>query len=654
MAATHLHISPNPKTPTPSPQNPPPPWFSPDTGIYTSKHPSVHLPVDPHLDAASALFSHIHTIDDPNSAAFVDSLTGFSISYTELQTMVESIAAAIHRDLGVRQGDVVSLVLPNSLYFPLLFLSLISLGTVVTTMNPSSSLGEIKKQVSECNVALAFTSRESVAKLASLGVVVIRVPESYDLDSVRVENPKFYSIIRGGFDFGSVTKPLVKQDDVAAIMYSSGTTGASKGVMLTHRNLIASMELFVRFEASQYEYPGSSNVYLAALPLCHIYGLSLFVMGLLSVGSTIVVMRRFDVSDVVDVIERFKITHFPVVPPMLMALTKKAKGVCGEAFRSLKQVSSGAAPLSRKFIEDFVGTLPHVDLIQGYGMTESTAVGTRGFNTQKLRKYSSVGLLAPNMQARVVDWSSGSFLPPGNRGELWIQGPGVMKGYLNNPEATEMTIVEKSWLRTGDIAYFDEDGYLFIVDRMKEIIKYKGFQIAPADLEAVLVSHPLIIDAAVTAAPNEECGEIPVAFVVRRQETTLSEQDVINYVAAQVAPYRKVRKVVMVSSIPKSPTGKILRKELKRILTNYCEGQRMQKLGDFKLPQFFNYPPYFTLQPVRDTREKQIQLWKELILDFCKSQKVFLIGVEEDFPLFSNSAIDRMFPIPAPFPLEIT
>ena len=278
--------------------------------------------------------------------------------------MVESIAAAIHRDLGVRQGDVVSLVLPNSLYFPLLFLSLISLGTVVTTMNPSSSLGEIKKQVSECNVALAFTSRESVAKLASLAVVVIRVPESYDLDSVRVENPKFYSIIKGGFDFGSVTKPLVKQDDVAAIMYSSGTTGASKGVMLTHRNLIASMELFVRFEASQYEYPGSSNVYLAALPLCHIYGLSLFVMGLLSVGSTIVVMRRFDVSDVVDVIERFKITHFPVVPPMLMALTKKAKGVCGEAFRSLKQVSSGAAPLSRKFIEDFVGTLPHVDLIQ--------------------------------------------------------------------------------------------------------------------------------------------------------------------------------------------------------------------------------------------------------------------------------------------------
>lgn len=276
--------------------------------------------------------------------------------------MVQSMAAGIYHDLGIRQGDVVSLVLPNSVYFPLIFLSLISLGAIVTTMNPSSSLGEIKKQLSDCNVGLAFTSTENVDKLSSLGVSVIRVPESYDFDLIRLENPEFYTIIKGSFGF--VPKPLIKQDDVAAIMYSSGTTGASKGVLLTHRNLIASMELFVRFEASQYKYPGSSNVYLAALPLCHIYGLSLFVMGLLSLGSTIVVMRRFDASDVVKVIERFKITHFPVVPPMLMALTKKAKGVCSEVFKSLKQVSSGAAPLSGKFIEDFLGTLPHVDLIQ--------------------------------------------------------------------------------------------------------------------------------------------------------------------------------------------------------------------------------------------------------------------------------------------------
>ncbi|CAN8274529.1 unnamed protein product [Cochlearia groenlandica] len=580
MAATHLHIPSNSKTQT-SHQNLPL-WFYPHTGIYKSKFPSLNLPVDPNLDAVSALFSRrLHAAaaeDDASSsssaAALVDSLTGFSISHTEIQILVKSMAAAIYHDLGIKQGDVVSLILPNSVYFPLIFLSLLSLGAIVTTMNPSSSLGEIKKQSRECNVGLAFASAENFEKLRSLGIFVIRVPESYDFDSIRIENPKFYSIIKGGLGF--VPKPLIKQDDVAAIMYSSGTTGASKGVLLTHRNLIATMELFVRFEASQYDYPGSSNVYLAALPLCHIYGLSLFVLGLLSLGSTIVVMRRFDVSDVVGVIERFKITHFPVVPPMLMALTKKAKEVCGEAFRSLKQVSSGAAPLSRKFIEDFLVTLPHVDLIQGYGMTESTAVGTRGFNYQKLRKHSSVGLLAPNMQAKVVDWSSGSFLPPGNRGELWIQGPGIMKGYLNNPEATNMTIVEESWLRTGDIAYFDEDGYLFIVDRIKEIIKYKGFQIAPADLEAVLVSHPSIIDAAVTAAPSEECGEIPVAFVVRRQDTTLSEQDVISYVAAQVAPYRKVRKVVMVSSIPKSPAGKILRKELKRslLLTN-CVSSRL-------------------------------------------------------------------------------
>ncbi|XP_010518843.1 PREDICTED: 4-coumarate--CoA ligase-like 6 isoform X2 [Tarenaya hassleriana] len=558
--AADLHDNPDAMNPTKLEQ--PPYWFCPETGIYSSKFTSVQLPLDPFLDAVSAIFSHRHDGD----VALVDSSSGFSISYAELQPLVKSMAAGLHHLMGVKQGDVVLLVLRNSVYFPVIFFSVLYLGAIVTTMNPSSSLEEIKKQVVDCNAGLAFASPDIVEKLGTLGITVIRVPESCDLGSIQIKNSKFYDIING--NFGIVPKPLIKQDDAAAIMYSSGTTGASKGVLLTHGNLIAAMELFVRFGASQYEYSSSSCVYLAVLPMCHIYGLSLFAVGLLSLGSTIVVMRKFDIAEVVRVIERFKITHFPVVPPMLVALTKRAQGVCGKSFKSLKQVFSGAAPLSWKFIEDFIQTFPSVDLIQGYGMTESTAVGSRGFNTQKFKKYSSVGLLAPNMQAKVADWSSGSFLPPGSQGELWIRGPGIMKGYLNNPEATQMVIIEDSWLRTGDIAYFDQDGYLFIIDRIKEIIKYKGFQISPADLEAVLVSHPGILDAAVTAVSHEECGEIPVAFVVRRPETTVSEQDVINYVGAQVAPYKKVRKVFMVNSIPKSPSGKILRRELRRILSN--------------------------------------------------------------------------------------
>ncbi|GKV10607.1 hypothetical protein SLEP1_g21950 [Rubroshorea leprosula] len=211
---------------------------------------------------------------------------------------------------------------------------------------------------------------------------------------------------------------------------------------------------------------------------------------------------------------------------------------------------------------------PELLLNSGYGLTESTAVGTRGFNTAKFQKYSSVGLLAPNMQAKVVDWNTGFFLPPCSSGELWLRGPGVMQGYFKNSEATTMTVDKDGWLHTGDIVCFDKDGYMHISDRMKEIIKYKGFQIAPADLEAILIAHPEILDAAVTAAKDEECGEIPVAFVVKKPgpDSVLCEEAVINYVAKQVAPYKKVRKVIFTPSIPKSAAGKILRRELRTLL----------------------------------------------------------------------------------------
>ncbi|KAL4324381.1 hypothetical protein GQ457_11G020560 [Hibiscus cannabinus] len=539
-----------------------PGWYSPETRIYSSKHSSISLPTDPFLDVVSFIFSHQHT----GITALVDSSSGYSIPYSKLLPLVQSMASGLHHHLGVSQGDVVLLLLPNSVHFPIIFLSVLYLGAVVTTMNPLSNMLEIKKQMADCGVRFAFTQLEKVDKLQKLGVHAIGVPENMDLDSEKTGFLPFHKLIEG--QFGKAPRPVIRQEDTAAVMYSSGTTGASKGVALTHGNFIAMTELFVRFEASQYEYSSSKNVYLAVLPMFHIYGLSLFVVGLLSLGSSIVVMRRFDAYDVVKVIENYGITHFPVVPPILTSLTMRAKGVCENSFKSLKQVSSGAAPLSRKTIEDFVQALPHVDFIQGYGMTESTAVGTRGFNNGKHHKYSSIGLLAPNMQAKVVDWNSGSSLPPGFYGELWLRGPAIMQRYINNDEATKMTIDKDGWLHTGDIVCFDEDGYLYLSDRLKEIIKYKGYQIAPADLEAILISHSEILDAAVTSATDEVCGEIPVAFVVRRHGSTLTEGAVMDFVACQVAPYKKVRRVVFTKSIPKSAAGKILRKELRSFISS--------------------------------------------------------------------------------------
>ncbi|KAK4557142.1 hypothetical protein RGQ29_007061 [Quercus rubra] len=542
------------KNPKPHPQ-----WYSPETGIYSSTFPNRYVPSDPFLDVVSFIFSHKHT----GVSALIDSSTGSSISYPELYPLVQAMASGLYHSMGVRQGDVVLVLLPNSIYYPIVFLGIASLGAIATTMNPLSSTPEIKKRITDCNVSLAFTASEKVDTLQAFGVPAIGVPDNVNLDRKKTSFSAFYKLISGDFDLPP--KPVIKQQDTVALIYSSGTTGVSKGAMLTHGNFIAMVELFIRFEASLYPHESTvDNVHLAVLPMFHIYGLAIFVLGLFSVGSSIVVVKKFDLNEVIKSIDRYKVTHFPLVPPLLTALTKKAKDSGGSSFKSLKQVSCGAAPLSSiKVVEDLKQALPHVDFIQGYAMTESAGIGTRGFNTEKIRNYTSIGLLAPNTQAKVVDWNTSSSVPPGSTGELWLRGPGIMKGYLNNVEATMATVDKDGWLHTGDIVSIDHDGYIFVKERLKEIIKYKGFQIAPADLEAVLISHPEILDVAVTAILDEKSGEIPVAFVVKKHGSRLSEAAVMDYVAEQVAPYKKVRKVVFTNSIPRSAAGKVLRRQLR-------------------------------------------------------------------------------------------
>ncbi|CAI9114624.1 OLC1v1015384C1 [Oldenlandia corymbosa var. corymbosa] len=450
-----------------------PPWYSPETGIYRSKHPSVPLPSDPFLDVVSFLFSHQHD----GLTALIDSSTGFSLSYSKILPLVKSMASGLHQ-MGVSQGDVVLISVPNSIHFPIIFLGILAVGAVATTINPLSTLLEIKKNVLDCKASFAFCLPERVDELsAALGFPVIGVPSTEHLmSSSESKDSAFFKLISS--DPNLAPRPKIRQQDAAAILYSSGTTGACKGTVLSHRNFIASVVLFVRFEASTYADSPSSNVYLACVPMFHVYGLILFVMGLLSLGTSIVVIRKFDADEMARAIDRYGVTHFPLVPPLLLKLTKLAKeNASGYSFKSLRQVANGAAPLTRDSIHDFVRTFPHVDFIQGYGMTETTAIGTRGYNTAKFHKYESIGLLAPSVQAKVVDWTTGELLPPGKAGELWLRSPGNMKGYLNNEEATKSTIKKGGWLRTGDIVLFDKDGYLHVVDRLKEIIKFKGLQV---------------------------------------------------------------------------------------------------------------------------------------------------------------------------------
>jgi len=333
-----------------------PPWYSPKAGIYNSIHAPRSLPTDPFLDVVSFIFSHPHD----GVLALIDSSSGTSISYSKLLPLVKSMASGLHK-MGVSQGDLVLLLLPNSIYYPIVLLGVMYLGAVVTPLNPLSSVDEIRKRVNDCGVSFAFTIPENVKKLEPLGIPIISVPEN-EKDLKHDCFSCFFNLISGNIVLPQ--KPVIKQEDTAGILYSSGTTGVSKGVVLTHRNLISMVDHFVSFEASQYEYSSSKTVHLAVLPMFHLYGLSLFATGLLSLGSTIVVMRKYDIDEAIMAIDKYKVTHFHVVPPILSALTAKAKGVNGSKLQSLRQVRSSAAPLSTKAINDFVQAFPNVDFIQ--------------------------------------------------------------------------------------------------------------------------------------------------------------------------------------------------------------------------------------------------------------------------------------------------
>jgi OPC-8:0 CoA ligase-1 len=361
----------------------------------------------------------------------------------------------------------------------------------------------------------------------------------------------------------------IRQDDTATLLYSSGTTGMSKGVISTHRNLIAMVCILLKRLGFTPENSSRNQTdsFLCTVPMFHIYGLAAFACGLLGSGSTIVVLSKFDLIEMVELIQKYKVTYLPLVPPILLAMNK-VDIIRKYDLSSLHTVICGGAPLSKESTEEFISRFPGVTITQGYGLTETMGVGGSTDTQEESRHYGTAGLLSPNTEAKIVDPVSGTPLPPNQQGELWLRGPFVMKGYFSNPEATTSTLDLDGWLRTGDLCYIDGEGYIFVVDRLKELIKYKGYQVAPAELEALLHSHPEITDVAVIPFPDKEAGQVPMAYIVRKAGSTLSETSVINFVAQQVAPYKKVRHVAFVNEIPKNAAGKILRKDLIKLATS--------------------------------------------------------------------------------------
>jgi acyl-CoA synthetase (AMP-forming)/AMP-acid ligase II len=297
----------------------------------------------------------------------------------------------------------------------------------------------------------------------------------------------------------------------------------------------------------------------AVLPFFHIYGMQILMNCGLRTGATVVTLPRFDLEQFLRVHQDYRITRSYVVPPIVLALAKHPL-VDEFDLSALTQVSSGAAPLKASLAGE-CGKRLDCEVVQGYGMTELSPVSHT--TPPGWFKPGSAGVTLPNTQTRIVDPVTGADLGIDEDGEIWVRGPQVMKGYLNNPEATAATIDPDGWLHTGDLGHLDADGHLYVVDRLKELIKYKGFQVPPAELEAVLLRHPDVTDAAVVGLPDEEAGEVPVGYVTLRPGASASPGQIMQFAAAQVASYKQIRRLEVIETIPKSASGKILRRVLR-------------------------------------------------------------------------------------------
>ncbi|CAH8252969.1 unnamed protein product [Arabidopsis lyrata] len=533
--------------------------FCNSNSTFYSKRTPIPLPPNPSLDVTTFISSQAHR----GRIAFIDASTGQNLTFSELWRAVESVSDCLS-EIGIRKGHVVLLLSPNSILFPVVCLSVMSLGAIITTTNPLNTSNEIAKQIKDSNPVLAFTTSQLLPKIAAaakkLPIVLMDEERVDSVGKVRrlVEMMKKEPS-------GNRVMERVDQDDTATLLYSSGTTGMSKGVISSHRNLIAMVQTIVnRFGSDDGE-----QRFICTVPMFHIYGLAAFATGLLAYGSTIIVLSKFEMHEMMSAIGKYQATSLPLVPPILVAMVNGADQIKAKYdLSSLHTVLCGGAPLSKEVTEGFAEKYPTVKILQGYGLTESTGIGASTDTVEESRRYGTAGKLSASMEGRIVDPVTGQILGPNQTGELWLKGPSIMKGYFSNEEATSSTLDSEGWLRTGDLCYIDEDGFIFVVDRLKELIKYKGYQVAPAELEALLLTHPEITDAAVIPFPDKEVGQFPMAYVVRKTGSSLSEKSIMEFVAKQVAPYKRIRKVAFVSSIPKNPSGKILRKDLIKLATS--------------------------------------------------------------------------------------
>ena len=521
--------------------------------IYTHDQTAGLLEI-PEISVNDYALRHAKRLGD--KAALIDGPSGNTLSYADLHIQVGQAATGLAAR-GFRKGDVLAIYCPNVPEYAVIFNAVAQLGGINTTINPLYTARELLNQLNDAGARFLVTTPLFLDK-ALEAVIGSSVEEVFVLGEATGATP-FSDLLSVGNSPPEVT--INPRDDLVVLPYSSGTTGLPKGVMLTHHNLVANLCQFHGFESQpRLE---ENDIVLAVLPFFHIYGMVVVMKLALAHGATVVTMPRFDMADFLALIQRYRITTLPMVPPMVLGLAKSPL-VDQYDLSSLRTLFCGAAPLGAELSIE-AGNRVGCPVVQGYGMTEASPVTHLSPKNAKNAKPGSIGKVIPMTEVRIVDVDTGADQGPNAEGELWIRGPQIMRGYLNQAKATADSIDEAGWYRTGDIGYADEEGFFYIVDRVKELIKYKGLQVSPAELEALLLTHPDIMDVAVIPIPDEEAGELPKAYVVTRTGDLDNEPlaaQIMAFMAELVSPHKRIRVIEFCSEIPKSASGKILRRVL--------------------------------------------------------------------------------------------
>lgn len=513
------------------------------TIIHSSPLPDVEIPdvtITAHvLRRAAELADRVAIRDTSGSSSY---------TFAQLSEAIHSFAGGMAAK-GIGPGKVVGLMAPNIPDYAVVFHGVAVAGGAVTTINPTYGVEEVCHQLQDAGATILVT----IPMFVETALAAI---EGTDVTEVIVMG----DAPEGTTPYASVFGPPIEQVAVdpathtVVLPYSSGTTGLPKGVMLTHRNLVANIEQVKH--AIKYT---DDEVALAALPFFHIYGMQVLMNGLLANGVTTITMPRFDMVEALEAVQELRITRFFAVPPIILGLAL-APVVDDYDTSSIRQIFSGAAPLGAELAAQASERLG-CEVVQGFGMTELSPVSH--CTVEGDFRPGTSGVTASNTESRIVDPDTGEDRGVGERGELWVRGPQVMTGYLNNPEATAATIDADGWLHTGDVAIIDEYGHMSIVDRLKELIKFKGFQVAPAELEALLITHPKVADVAVIGVPDDEAGEIPKAFVTTPPGQTVTLEEIQALVSEHLVSYKQIKQLEILDAIPKSASGKILRKDLR-------------------------------------------------------------------------------------------